>query len=228
MPVQGDLIIVLAAIACGGFVLAAEPVTIVVLRRLAAIDAPSARSSHTVPTPRGGGAPIAIGLVLAAVVTWSTAMIAFSAWSPCSPPSARRRRGQPAGRAAAGDAGGASLAAGWVLGRLTGMPPVVALSAAILLTVWLVGYVNAFNFMDGVNGISARTRCSAAPRTPAWACGAPMSSCWPAARRWPLARLAFLPWNAVRARSSLATRAATPSAPRWGCWRGRRARRHSA
>src|SRR5690242_10609089 len=79
MPVQGDLIIMLAAVACGGFVLATEPATIALLRRLAAIDSPNARSSHSVPTPRGGGAPIAVGLVLAAVVTGTTAMLAFSA-----------------------------------------------------------------------------------------------------------------------------------------------------
>src|SRR2546430_1117703 len=66
MPVHRDLIVALAAVACGGFVLAAEPATIALLRRLPAIDAPNTRSSHSVPTPRGGGVPIAIGLVLAA------------------------------------------------------------------------------------------------------------------------------------------------------------------
>src|SRR2546430_6277175 len=152
MPVHRDLIVALAAVACGGFVLAAEPATIAMLRRLAAIDAPNTRSSHSVPTPRGGGVPIAIGLVLAAVVVGSTVMLAFSAVVAvfaaigfaddlASLPAARRLAMQ----------GIASLAAGWVLGRLAGMPPVVALSAAIGPTVLLMGYVHAFNFIDGVN-----------------------------------------------------------------------------
>ena len=57
-----------AAVLRRGFVTAAEPVTIPLLRRVAAIDTPNLRSSHTVPTPRGGGAPIAAGLILAAAL----------------------------------------------------------------------------------------------------------------------------------------------------------------
>ena len=47
------------------------------------------------------------------------------------------------------------LAAGGILGRaIAGLPEVVALAAAVLLSIWLTGFVNAFNFMDGINGIS--------------------------------------------------------------------------
>ena len=63
----GDLTSVLAALICAAFVTAAEPVLIPLLRR-AAVDVPNERSSHSVPTPRGGGAPIAAGLVLAALL----------------------------------------------------------------------------------------------------------------------------------------------------------------
>ena len=48
----------LAALICAAFVTAAEPVLIPLLRK-AAVDVPNARSSHRVPTPRGGGPPIA-------------------------------------------------------------------------------------------------------------------------------------------------------------------------
>ena len=34
------------------------------------------------------------------------------------------------------------------------LPPVALAAAAVAAAVWLVGFVNAFNFMDGVNGIS--------------------------------------------------------------------------
>ena len=50
---------------CGIVVIAAEPLTIPLLRRLAAIDVPGIRSSHSVPTPRGGGLPIVVGLLVA-------------------------------------------------------------------------------------------------------------------------------------------------------------------
>jgi len=114
--VQGDLIIVLAAIACGG---SCSPPSRSHRRaaRLAAIDAPSARSSHTVPTPpRPAGADRIAWC--RAVVTWSTAMIAFSEVVACSPPSASPTTvaSLPAGRRP-GDAGGPSLPHGWGLGR---------------------------------------------------------------------------------------------------------------
>ena len=42
--------------------------TIALLRRLAVLDMPGGRSSHSVPTPRGGGAPIAVGLIAAVLI----------------------------------------------------------------------------------------------------------------------------------------------------------------
>src|SRR5712691_6554054 len=59
---------VAALLACGGIVVVAEPLMIALLRRLAVIDVPGGRSSHTVPTPRGGGLPIAVGLLVAAAL----------------------------------------------------------------------------------------------------------------------------------------------------------------
>jgi UDP-N-acetylmuramyl pentapeptide phosphotransferase/UDP-N-acetylglucosamine-1-phosphate transferase len=55
-----------AVAACGTVVAVAEAVTIPLLRRAAILDVPGHRSSHTVPTPRGGGIPIAVGLLVAA------------------------------------------------------------------------------------------------------------------------------------------------------------------
>ena len=65
--VTGDMV-VWAVLACGAIVLAAEPPTIALLRRLTVLDVPGERSSHSVPTPRGGGAPIALGLLVAVAV----------------------------------------------------------------------------------------------------------------------------------------------------------------
>jgi len=47
----------------------------------------------------------------------------------------------------------AGLTLPWVLHGLTGATAWEGLCVAVVL-VWLVGYVNAFNFMDGINGIA--------------------------------------------------------------------------
>ena len=67
-----------AAVSCGAFVAVAEPLTIALLHRVAAIDVPGLRSSHTVATPRGGGAPIAVGLVAVALVIGGPVAAAFA------------------------------------------------------------------------------------------------------------------------------------------------------
>ena len=196
----GDLTSVLAAAMCGAFVTAAEPVIIPLLRR-AAVDVPNIRSSHSVPTPRGGGAPVAVGLVAAALlvhgtvaVTFAIAVAAFAAIG-----FADDLTGLPAGRRLVMQAL-ASLAIAGVLVSRTGLPPAVMAAAAVIVAAWLIGFVNAFNFMDGVNGISAAHALigGAAYACLGWwrhdsflvAAGAAVAA----------VALAFLPWNAVRAR----------------------------
>src|SRR5216683_2775120 len=63
---SGEFTKLLAVAVCGAVVAAAEAVTIPLLRRAAIIDVPGSRSSHTIPTPRGGGIPVAAGLLVAA------------------------------------------------------------------------------------------------------------------------------------------------------------------
>jgi UDP-GlcNAc:undecaprenyl-phosphate GlcNAc-1-phosphate transferase len=199
--VDGNLTSVLAAVACGAFVTVAEPVTIPLLRRLAAIDTPGQRSSHTVPTPRGGGAPIAIGLLIAALLIHSAATLTFGAavGGFAAIGLADDLTGLPAGRRLAMQ-GAAGLAVGWVLASRTGLPPAMTAAAAVTLAAWLAGFVNAFNFMDGVNGISA---AHALLGGAAYAClGLWRPDAFLAAGGAAVAAgaLAFLPWNAVRAR----------------------------
>jgi UDP-GlcNAc:undecaprenyl-phosphate/decaprenyl-phosphate GlcNAc-1-phosphate transferase len=204
--VRGDLTALVAAVACGAFVTVAEPVTIPLLRRTSAIDVPNARSSHSVPTPRGGGLPIALGLVAAALLVpgpaaqksvaigFAAAVAAFGAIG-----FADDLAGLPAGWRLAAQ-GLASLAVGGVLVAHAGLPAALTVAAAAVIAIWLVGFVNAFNFMDGVNGISA---AHALVGGAAYAClgwwladpflavtGAAVAACG----------LAFLPWNAGRAR----------------------------
>jgi UDP-N-acetylmuramyl pentapeptide phosphotransferase/UDP-N-acetylglucosamine-1-phosphate transferase len=191
----------LAAGVCAAIVTAAEPVLIPLLRR-AAIDLPNLRSSHSVPTPRGGGAPIAAGLVAATLllmhgavaVTFAAAVAAFAAIGFADDlaglTAARRLLLQ----------GLASLAiAGVLVGRI-GLPPTVLAAGVVAVAIWLIGFVNAFNFMDGVNGISA---AHALIGGAAYAClGWLRSEEFLAVAGVAVAAgaLAFLPWNAVRAR----------------------------
>jgi UDP-GlcNAc:undecaprenyl-phosphate/decaprenyl-phosphate GlcNAc-1-phosphate transferase len=167
-----------------------------------AVDVPNGRSSHTVPTPRGGGAPIAAGLVLAAVLlihgtvglTFAIAVAAFAAIGfadDLAGLSARLRLVLQ---------GLASLAvAGVLIGRLH-LPLAVLVASVILVVVWIIGFVNAFNFMDGVNGISGAHALigGAAYACLGWLRPDPFLVVAGAAIA--AGALAFLPWNAVRAR----------------------------
>src|SRR5438309_11918704 len=74
-----------AVLACGGIVAVAEPLTIGLLRRLAVLDVPGGRSSHAVPTPRGGGLPIAIGLLVAAALASGTGGMTAAGPAPGAP-----------------------------------------------------------------------------------------------------------------------------------------------
>jgi UDP-N-acetylmuramyl pentapeptide phosphotransferase/UDP-N-acetylglucosamine-1-phosphate transferase len=181
-----------AVAACGATVLAAEPLTILLLRRLAVLDVPGARSSHSVPTPRGGGAPIAVGLIAAVLIA----------------PGGGQAR--PALAAAIGFFGLLGLVDDLrslpVRSRLL-LPAAAAtvvawfaLAAGVAAAaVWVVGFVNAFNFMDGVNGISGAHAliggvayaCLAAWRRDEFGVAAGLALAAGAG--------AFLPWNAGQA-----------------------------
>jgi len=199
--VPGDLTAALAAVICAAFVTAAEPVLIPLLRR-AAIDIPNMRSSHSVPTPRGGGAAIAVGLVAVTLllmhgtvaVMFAVAVAAFAAIG-----FADDLAGLPAGRRLAMQ-GLASLAIAAVLVGRTGLPPAVMAAAAVVLAVWLIGFVNAFNFMDGVNGISAAHALIGGAYYACLGWWRPDAFLTTAGAAVAAGALAFLPWNAVRAR----------------------------
>ena len=191
----------LAAGSCGAFVVAAEPVTIPLLQRAAAIDVPGLRSSHTVPTPRGGGAPIAVGLILAGLLvngltglTFAATVAVFGAIGFTDD-----LRGLSAGRRLLLQGAGSAVVASLLVLR-TEMPTAAKLTAAVVLMVWVIGFVNAFNFMDGVNGISAAHAAiggAAYAYLGAWHHDAFLV---PVGAAVAVGALAFLPWNALRAR----------------------------
>ncbi len=130
------------------------------------LDIPNSRSSHTVPTPRGGGGAVVVAFLLGMIVLWNAGIVATQT------------------AVAIGGAGvivaligflddhrsvaarwrllAHTVAAGWALAWLGGLAPVELFGAvarlgwlgnvlAVLALVWLL---NLYNFMDGIDGIA--------------------------------------------------------------------------
>ena len=150
------------AIARGGLALAVSfacaPVVLALLRRGRVLDHPSERSSHVVPVPRGGGAATAAGALIALAVTpwltsadrWALALTAglfavIGMLEDVVGIRALHRLGIQFGVAA--------VSCLVLLHGLSG-PGLWQGIFAVGALFWLVAFVNAFNFMDGINGIS--------------------------------------------------------------------------
>ncbi len=142
-----------------------------ILRRYALrrqlMDVPNARSSHRVPTPRGGGMAIVVTLALAVGVLASLGLVAHSL--------ALAMLGSGLMVALIGfvdDHGhiaarwrllGHFAAAGWALFWLGGLPAIPALGwnlqpgwlAQVIALLFLVWMLNLYNFMDGIDGIAS-------------------------------------------------------------------------
>jgi UDP-GlcNAc:undecaprenyl-phosphate GlcNAc-1-phosphate transferase len=125
-----------------------QPVVVRLLIRGSVLDIPNERSSHTVPTPRGGG--------IAIVAAVACALMLDGATRPFVVPLLLF-----AGIGLLEDLRGASIAVRLSLqcGAGAAAAAVMALHphpvVFLLVVLWLVGYANVFNFMDGLNGMSA-------------------------------------------------------------------------
>lgn len=131
------------------------------------LDVPNARSSHTAPTPRGGGVAIVLATLAALPVLAAAGSLPWAAlW-------------------ALGGAGGFVALAGflddhghiaarwrllahfaaaaWALAWLGGAPPLLVFGVSfdlgwlgvLLAAVYLVWLLNLYNFMDGIDGIAS-------------------------------------------------------------------------
>ena len=132
------------------------------------LDVPNDRSSHTIPTPRGGGLVIAIlslvgyaimgsifdapfsrgyfiGAVLVSVVSWLDDLYSLPFWS----------------RLLVHFAAAAALVTDLGFWTRLAIPltstdiPLGTYFGAVVTVLWIVWFVNAYNFMDGVDGIAA-------------------------------------------------------------------------
>jgi len=131
------------------------------------LDVPNDRSSHVAPTPRGGGIAI-VAIVLLALpiltligtISWQTACAFFGAGVFVASVGFADDHGHVKRRWRLIAHFGAGL---WLVAWLGGPPP-LALPAGILYSGWLAyplavlyvaWLVNAFNFMDGIDGIAS-------------------------------------------------------------------------
>jgi UDP-N-acetylmuramyl pentapeptide phosphotransferase/UDP-N-acetylglucosamine-1-phosphate transferase len=132
------------------------------LRRHAVLDRPNDRSSHVVPTPRGGG----LAVVPIIVLGWAASVVAGAAWPILLIPASIAgllamlcwrddlkslpiRIRLPAQILAVGIGlaclpGAGQVFQGW-------LPPILDLALSALLWVW---FVNLYNFMDGIDGLT--------------------------------------------------------------------------
>lgn len=131
------------------------------------IDVPNARSSHTVPTPRGGGVAI--------VLTFLLAIVGFMLSGAEDSHTLVALGGGGALIAIIGfmdDHGhiparwrllGHFIAAVWMLAWMGGLPPLTLFGwhvdlgwlGGVLAAVYLVWLLNLYNFMDGIDGIAS-------------------------------------------------------------------------
>lgn len=141
-----------------GLTAALVPVVLAAMRQLQVIDNPSERSSHDRPTVRGGGVAPAIAMLVAlsasSAITGSyrvALVVAATGFGLIG--LAEDLWGIPALYRLWLHALAAAATLPWLAQGLH--EPAGLEVAFILLTfIWIVAYVNAFNFMDGINGIS--------------------------------------------------------------------------
>lgn len=145
--------------------LLASRVRLYALDRL--LDVPNERSSHSVPTPRGGGLAIAFtalgGIILAAILHWidwnlaialvgGGTMIAAIGWID------DHRSLSALTRFAV-----QFLSAGWAIYWLGGLPSLsvgsgtlhMGIVGSILGIIGIVWAINLYNFVDGIDGLAA-------------------------------------------------------------------------
>ncbi|WP_312721878.1 MraY family glycosyltransferase [Stutzerimonas kunmingensis] len=131
------------------------------------IDVPNARSSHSVPTPRGGGVAIVLVVAVLLAILAGSGLAGMSlAWAVlgAGPTVAVLGFADDHGHIAARwRLLGHFMAAAWALFWLGGLPPVQLFGFTLelgwlghlLALVFIVWLLNLYNFMDGIDGIAS-------------------------------------------------------------------------
>lgn len=179
-------------------------------RRL--LDVPGHRSSHTRPTPRGGGLAIVASLIAALTTLYYLKLLAPTAYAALAgaglavaligfaddhrPVAARWRLAVH------------FAAAAWALFWLGGAPTLIVfgielapgLASTVVVTLYLVWLLNLYNFMDGIDGIAGiETVCVAVGGSVLFLIGGQPGAAL-AALCMAAAAAGFLAWNLPPAR----------------------------
>jgi UDP-N-acetylmuramyl pentapeptide phosphotransferase/UDP-N-acetylglucosamine-1-phosphate transferase len=170
-----------------------QPVVVRLMRSAGVLDVPSERSSHRTATPRGGGIAVVVAAALGTVLLPSSGfllvpLLAFAAIGLAEDLYGVGVTGRLATQTVAAVATAITLA------------PRGPAAVLIVVTAWLVAYVNAFNFMDGVNGISALNGVLAGGVYAVLGASFDVPALLGAGAVTAAAALSFLPWNAGTAR----------------------------
>jgi Fuc2NAc and GlcNAc transferase len=176
------------------------------------LDRPNDRSSHTVPTPRGGGVAI--------VSAFFVAMVALRYFALADPQLLAALGGGCAIVALLGfldDRNGLSarlrlvghaVAAVWTLVWIGPLPSIqvlgltvdLGMGAAVLCALYIVWSINLFNFMDGIDGIASLEAISVGlGGALVWWLVQPAGD-WPVAVLFAACVIGFLVWNFPTAR----------------------------
>ena len=183
---------------------AASPVVLGLLRRSQILDTPNERSSHAVPTPRGGGLACLLGVLGALalapgigashkllLVTSGGALALLGFVDDVRHLKVRLRFGVQVVVAGVGSC--------WAF-NLSWLSSTDTLLLAGLGVLWIVAYVNAFNFMDGINGLAGAASVVAGATFVVVGLDRNESTLAIGGAAVAGAALAFMPWNFPRAR----------------------------
>jgi len=134
------------------------PLVIRVLLGRDVMDVPSARSSHDRPIPRGGGVAVAVASVSALMFGWAITgtgnqalLVGALGFGLIGLADDVRSRSTVPRLVAQTVVAVASVALLW---QHVSLSPSLLIITGAVAAVALVAFVNAFNFMDGINGIS--------------------------------------------------------------------------
>ena len=181
-------------------------------RAMQLLDHPNERSSHSVPTPRGGGVAIVASFTLmlgalglsAKVDTGLCLALLGSGLLVAMLGFVDDRRGLPARVRFLGHAAAAAWALFW-MGRLPPIPVFgmafdLGLATSMLAAVYMIWSINLFNFMDGIDGIASLEAISVAlGGALIWWLAQPAGD-WPVAGLFAACVGGFLIWNFPPAR----------------------------
>lgn len=202
-------VLILPIVIAFAVTLAATPLVQFFGHRFGVMDIPNERSLHSLPTPRSGGVAILFGVGCAYALSGSMTERALG-WSLAGTfvigalgaiDDVRHFRAWPKFIIHIAAAAGVIIATGGALRAVNvpfGMSLVLGAIAVPVSVIWVVGFINCFNFMDGVNGIAAAQAVigSAGLATIFWRAGDHEPALLLAAVLG--AAAGFLPWNFPR------------------------------